>query len=152
MWYHLQFEFLPQTHYDVPQPYSEYGRCSSLSVGPSGLPEPGLLGAIPSLDPYSQQSCTVDTFLSSLCNISRKENPPSRSSITRRHSNSNILKNNLTSRARLCLLLPVGTLKTGPRACPFLDKSIRNVGERDSRKPFSPTSSGSNTIRFWSPT
>ncbi|GFW05538.1 down syndrome cell adhesion molecule-like protein Dscam2 [Trichonephila clavipes] len=33
---------------------------------------------------------------------------------------------------------------------PFPDESIRNVGERDSRKPFSPTSSGSNTIRFWS--
>ncbi|GFX98768.1 hypothetical protein TNCV_1503441 [Trichonephila clavipes] len=30
----------------------------------------------------------------------------------------------------------------------FLDESIRNVGERDSSKPFSPTSSGSNTIRF----
>ncbi|GFY27146.1 hypothetical protein TNCV_2067671 [Trichonephila clavipes] len=29
----------------------------------------------------------------------------------------------------------------------FLDESIRNVGERDSRKPFSPTPSGSNTIR-----
>ncbi|GFX54497.1 hypothetical protein TNCV_791841, partial [Trichonephila clavipes] len=40
----------------------------------------------------------------------------------------------------------------GPHACPFLDESIRNVGERDSKKPFSPTSSGSNTIRFWSPT
>ncbi|GFV20311.1 hypothetical protein TNCV_4140741 [Trichonephila clavipes] len=64
----------------------------------------------------------------------------------------NILKNNLASRARLCLLSPVGTLKTGPRACPFLDDSIRNVGERDSRKPFFPTSSGSNTIHFWSPT
>ncbi|GFT29848.1 hypothetical protein TNCV_4892321 [Trichonephila clavipes] len=30
---------------------------------------------------------------------------------------------------------------------PFPDESIRNVGERDSRKPFSPTPSGSNTIR-----
>ncbi|GFX45559.1 PP2C-like domain-containing protein CG9801 [Trichonephila clavipes] len=29
----------------------------------------------------------------------------------------------------------------------FLDESIRNVGEQDSRKPFSPTPSGSNTIR-----
>ncbi|GFX65544.1 DDE_3 domain-containing protein [Trichonephila clavipes] len=30
----------------------------------------------------------------------------------------------------------------------FLDESISNVGERDSSKSFSPTSSGSNTIRF----
>ncbi|GFY22273.1 hypothetical protein TNCV_3299161 [Trichonephila clavipes] len=39
-------------------------------------------------------------------------------------------------------------------ACPFLDESRRNVGEVDSRKPFSPTISGSNTIRspWWSPT
>ncbi|GFW94023.1 transposable element Tcb2 transposase [Trichonephila clavipes] len=35
----------------------------------------------------------------------------------------------------------------GPPACLFLEESIRNVGEWDSRKPFSPTSSGSNTIR-----
>ncbi|GFU83554.1 hypothetical protein TNCV_4218141 [Trichonephila clavipes] len=42
------------------------------------------------------------------------------------------------NRARFCLLPPVATLKTGPRACPFLDESIRNVVERDSRKPFSP--------------
>ncbi|GFX43568.1 hypothetical protein TNCV_510171 [Trichonephila clavipes] len=34
----------------------------------------------------------------------------------------------------------------GPRACPFLGSLSRNSGEVDSRKPFSPTISGSNTI------
>ncbi|GFX80346.1 uncharacterized protein TNCV_3930991 [Trichonephila clavipes] len=43
-------------------------------------------------------------------------------------------------------LLLAGILKTGPHACPFLEKSIRNVGEKDSGEPFSPTISGSNPI------
>ncbi|GFX63144.1 hypothetical protein TNCV_4191791 [Trichonephila clavipes] len=35
----------------------------------------------------------------------------------------------------------------------FFSTSLsRNVGEVDSRKPFSPTISVSNTFRFWSPT
>ncbi|GFU76636.1 hypothetical protein TNCV_3832791 [Trichonephila clavipes] len=36
-------------------------------------------------------------------------------------------------------------------SCKVAASSSRNVGVLDSRKPSSPTSSGSNTIRFWSP-
>ncbi|GFU49483.1 uncharacterized protein TNCV_1590351 [Trichonephila clavipes] len=63
-------------------------RWSTLSVVPCGRPELGLLEAIPSLDYCSPQSCTVDTFLPSLSAISQKENPPTRSPITRPRSNS----------------------------------------------------------------
>ncbi|GFY10275.1 hypothetical protein TNCV_2629541 [Trichonephila clavipes] len=49
-------------------------------------------------------------------------------------------KNNLTSRARLCLLLQSGPSKPVIRMS-FPDESIRIVGKPDSRKPFSPTSS-----------
>ncbi|GFX81780.1 hypothetical protein TNCV_2569811 [Trichonephila clavipes] len=40
---------------------------------------------------------------------------------------------------------------SGSPACLFLEESISERRGMDSRKSFSPTSSGSNTIRFWSP-
>ncbi|GFW18993.1 hypothetical protein TNCV_165061 [Trichonephila clavipes] len=49
----------------------------------------------------------------------------------------NILKNNLTSRARLSRLTLFGTLKTGPPHVLFR-RVYPNVGERDSSKPLSP--------------
>ncbi|GBN09855.1 hypothetical protein AVEN_59526-1 [Araneus ventricosus] len=63
-------------------------RWSFLSAVPRGRTKPSLLEAVPSLDQCCQQSCTVNTFLSSLSAMSRKENPPSRSPTTRPRSNS----------------------------------------------------------------
>ncbi|GFV40464.1 hypothetical protein TNCV_4494211 [Trichonephila clavipes] len=40
----------------------------------------------------------------------------------------------------------------GPPTCLFLEESISERRGMDSGKPFSSTSSGSNTIRSWSPT
>ncbi|GFW96551.1 hypothetical protein TNCV_2846081 [Trichonephila clavipes] len=54
-----------------------------------------------------------------------------------------------TSRARFCF--QPGS-NNGPPACLFLEESISERRGMDSKKPFSPTSSGSNTIRSWSPT
>ncbi|GFU91205.1 hypothetical protein TNCV_4925351 [Trichonephila clavipes] len=51
-------------------------------------PKLSLLEAEPSLEHYSQKSCTLDIFQPSLSAISRKENPPSHSSITQPRSNS----------------------------------------------------------------
>ncbi|GFS69168.1 uncharacterized protein TNCV_4010181 [Trichonephila clavipes] len=52
-------------------------RWPSLSVVPSGLTEPGLLEAVPSLNHCAQQSCTVDSFCPSFSAMSRKVNPSS---------------------------------------------------------------------------
>ncbi|GBL92758.1 hypothetical protein AVEN_119137-1 [Araneus ventricosus] len=93
LWCQLQLEFLPQTQYDVPQPYTEQAVFPLSSA--KWPPEPGLFEAVPSLDHCRQQSCTVDTFLPSLSAISQKENPPSRSPTTRSRSNSAVYNLNI---------------------------------------------------------
>ncbi|GFU84784.1 hypothetical protein TNCV_2127251 [Trichonephila clavipes] len=61
------------------------------------LSEPGLLEVVPPHDHCSKQSCI---FWPSLSAISRKENPPSRSLITRPRSNSSKKKVNGISNTR----------------------------------------------------
>ncbi|GBM21805.1 hypothetical protein AVEN_29241-1 [Araneus ventricosus] len=63
-------------------------RRSSLSVVVHLRSDLGLLEIVPSRDHCCQQSCTVDTTIPSLSEISRKENSPSRSFITLPRPNS----------------------------------------------------------------